>query len=63
MEAVRTGCCGTPRAHVAVVELSETVTVAGTPTITPESLVFDLDGDGRIRPIAIYIRRQRPGGL
>ena len=40
-----------------VVELTETVTVSGSPLDTPEALVFDLDGDGRIAHIAIYIQR------
>ncbi|HXX90823.1 MAG TPA: nuclear transport factor 2 family protein [Acidimicrobiales bacterium] len=41
----------------AVVELSETVELDGTPVVTPEALVVDLDGDGRIAHIAIYIQR------
>ena len=44
----------------AVAELSETVELDGRPVRTPESLVFDLDGEGRIRHIAIYIQ-QLPG--
>ena len=32
----------------ALVELSETVEVDGTPIVTPEALVFDLDDDGLI---------------
>ena len=43
--------------RAAVAELSETVTLDGRPHVTPESLVFDLDGDGRIKHIAIYIQR------
>lgn len=43
---------------VALAELSETVEVDGSPVETPEALVFDLDGDGRICRIGIYIRRQ-----
>jgi hypothetical protein len=39
---------------VAVAELSETVEVDGAPLRTPESLVFDLGDDGRIRHISIY---------
>ena len=39
--------------RVAMAELTETVDG----TDTPESLVFDLDGDGRIARISIYIRR------
>lgn len=46
--------------HVAVAELSETVTVDGTPLETPESLVFDLDATGRIRRVAVYIQRAAP---
>src|SRR5215469_10243494 len=43
---------------VAVAELSETVELDGTPVETPEALVFDLAGDGRIARIGIYIQRQ-----
>lgn len=48
--------------RLAVVELSETIEVDGRPHVTPEALVFDLDGDrehGRIRRIQIFI--QTPG--
>ena len=38
------------------VELSETVEVDGAPLLTPEALVFDLDPDGRIRRIQIFIQ-------
>jgi hypothetical protein len=38
------------------VELSETVEVDGAPLVTPEALVFDLDPDGRIRRIRIFIQ-------
>ena len=41
-------------------ELSETVAVDGGPLVTPESLVFDLDGDGLIRHVAIYIQQGSP---
>ena len=41
----------------AFAELSETVEVDGAPLETPEALVFDLDDDGRIAKIGIYIRR------
>jgi hypothetical protein len=44
-------------AGTAVVELSETVEFDGTPIVTPESLVIDLDEAGLIRHIAIYIQR------
>jgi hypothetical protein len=43
---------------VAVAQLSETVALDGTPTETPETLVFDLAPDGRIARIGIYIQRQ-----
>ncbi len=46
-----------PDVRVATVELSETVEVDGRPLRTPESLVFDLDDEGRIAHIAIYIQR------
>jgi ketosteroid isomerase-like protein len=42
--------------RVATVELSETVEVDGQPLVTPEALVFDLDADGRIRRIQIFIQ-------
>jgi ketosteroid isomerase-like protein len=41
----------------AFAELSETVEVDGSPLETPEVLVFDLDDDGRICRIGIYVRR------
>jgi len=41
----------------AVAELTETVELGGRPVRTPESLVFDLDDDGRIRHIAIYVQQ------
>jgi ketosteroid isomerase-like protein len=41
--------------HV-VVELSETVEIDGAPLVTPEALVFDLNDDGLIAHIAIYIQ-------
>ncbi|HEX6476342.1 MAG TPA: nuclear transport factor 2 family protein [Acidimicrobiales bacterium] len=43
---------------VAVAELSETMDVDGAPLETPEALVFDLDADGRIARIAVYIQRR-----
>ena len=43
--------------RVTVVELTETVEMAGAPVHTPEALVFDVDEDGRIAHIAIYIQR------
>jgi hypothetical protein len=41
-----------------VVELTEVVEVGGSALETPEVLVFDLDGEGRIAHIAIYIQRR-----
>jgi ketosteroid isomerase-like protein len=46
----------------ALAELSETVEMDGTPVRTPEALVFDLDADGRIAHIAIYIQMQPRSG-
>ncbi len=40
-----------------VVELTETVDIGGSPLETPEALLFDLNGDGKIAHIAIYIQR------
>jgi ketosteroid isomerase-like protein len=40
-----------------VVELSETVEIGGETIVTPETLVFDLDVDGLIQKIDIYIKR------
>jgi len=40
-----------------VAELVETVEMDGKTVVTPESLVFDLDGDGTIREIRIYIQQ------
>ena len=42
---------------VALAQLSETVEMDGAPLETPETLVFDLDAEGRIARIAIYIQR------
>jgi predicted ester cyclase len=41
----------------AIAELSETVTIDGVPTVTPEVLLFDLDAKGRIERIEIFTRR------
>jgi predicted ester cyclase len=41
----------------AFAELSETVAMDGTPMVTPEVLVFDLDPDRRITRIEIFTRR------
>jgi ketosteroid isomerase-like protein len=43
---------------LAVAELSETMDVNGAPLETPEALVFDLDGAGKIARIAVYIQRR-----
>ena len=45
---------------LAFVELSETVEMHGKPMVTPEVLVFELAGDGRIARVEIYI--QTPAG-
>jgi ketosteroid isomerase-like protein len=42
---------------VVLAELSETVSVDGSRLETPEALVFDLTGDGRIARVAIFLRR------
>jgi len=43
-------------AATVIAELTETVEMDGAPVATPEVLVFDLDADGRIAHIAIYIQ-------
>jgi hypothetical protein len=43
--------------QVVVVELSETVEIDGTAVVTPELLLFDLDDEGLIAHIAVYIQR------
>ena len=55
MDVARVTYAGDGR--VATAELSETIELDGTPHVTPEALVFDLDGDGLIRRIAIFIQR------
>ena len=45
---------------LAYAELSETVESDGKPMCTPEVLVFELDGDGRIARVDIFI--QTPQG-
>jgi ketosteroid isomerase-like protein len=45
---------------LAYVELSETVELDCKPMRTPEVLVFELDGDGRITRVEVYI--QTPAG-
>jgi ketosteroid isomerase-like protein len=42
----------------AFAELSETVELDGAPLETPEALAFDLDEEGRIARIRIYIQRR-----
>jgi ketosteroid isomerase-like protein len=45
---------------LAYAELTETVNLDGKPLRTPEALVFELNGDGRIGRVDIFI--QTPGG-
>jgi hypothetical protein len=42
--------------RLVLVELSETVEIDGTPLVTPEALVFELNADGLIAHISIYIQ-------
>jgi ketosteroid isomerase-like protein len=42
--------------RLAFAELSETVEIDGKPVRTPEALVFELDGDGRIAHIEVFIQ-------
>jgi ketosteroid isomerase-like protein len=42
--------------RLAFAELSETVELDGKPTFTPEVLVFELDADGRISRVNIFIQ-------
>lgn len=51
------GVYGTEDGTRVVAELVETVEMNGRTVATPESLVFDLDDDGRIRGIRIYIQQ------
>jgi len=44
----------------AMVELRETIGSDGTPLVTHECLTFDLDADGVLSEIAIYIRQSPP---
>jgi hypothetical protein len=39
------------------VELRETIDVESGPLVTWESLIFDVDADGLLEEIAIYIRQ------
>jgi len=43
--------------RVTVVELTETIDAGGAAVETPEALLFDIDDDGLISHIAIYIQR------
>ncbi|MBA2327560.1 MAG: nuclear transport factor 2 family protein [Actinobacteria bacterium] len=47
---------------LAFAELSETVEMDGKPVRTPEALVFELDGDGRIARIEVFIQTRLPSG-
>jgi SnoaL-like domain len=60
MEVERITC--SPDGRVGVAELSETVEVDGSPLKTPEALVFDMDDDGLIARIRIYIQTAPPRG-
>jgi len=42
---------------VVVAELTETLEIGGKVHVTPEALVFDLDADGRIAKVDIFIKR------
>jgi len=42
---------------VVMAELAETVEMDGTPRVTPECIVFDLDQDDLITRIAVYTQR------
>lgn len=42
--------------RLAFAELTETVELDGQPMLTPEVLVFELDGDGRISRLEIFIQ-------
>jgi hypothetical protein len=43
--------------RLVLVELTEVVEVGGEPLVTPEALVFELDEDGLIAHISIYIQQ------
>jgi hypothetical protein len=45
-----------PNDRLAFAELSETVEVDDKPTLTPEVLVFELDDDGLISRVDIFIQ-------
>jgi ketosteroid isomerase-like protein len=46
--------------NVVVAELTETVELGGTVHVTPEALVFDLDAEGLISRVSIFIKRLAP---
>jgi len=46
----------------AVVELSETLDVKGVATEFPEVLLFELDADGRIRTVDVFVKQVPTGG-
>lgn len=52
----------TEAGSVVVAELTETVEMAGAVYVTPETLVFDLDDDGLISRVNIFIKRLAPDG-
>ena len=62
MEIHRVVAQGGVAGRVVTAELTETVEVDGRPLRTPEALVFDLGGDGRITRIAIYLQRRPDDG-
>jgi len=41
----------------AVAELTETVDVDGRSTVFPEAILFDFNGEGRIRRVDIYVKK------
>ncbi len=43
--------------RLVLVELTEVVEIGGEPIVTPEALVFELDEDGLIAHISIYIQQ------
>jgi hypothetical protein len=50
-----------PEQKVAFAQLREHLRVDGQMTDIPEAIIFDLDGDGRIRRMRLYL--QQPGGV
>ena len=47
----------TKAGSIVVAELTETLEMGGTVHVTPEALVFDLDPDGLIQRVNIFIKR------